>query len=186
MLSVLVQKPFAFHCNLKCASWRTWQDSTGGGRRKRRDCSLISLFRFCCLFDFCFILGIKKNLDLVSSDFSLLNVRNSGLDPTNRTFWGRRRRNHTCNDYAFFPSWSFRFWTRERKKWGGGGVRSGCSDHASSVVAVANLVPLHTVRWEKHGRWYDNHLHLKTNWAAVTVICERSIFSTIVWNEVKN
>ena len=45
----------------------------------------------------------KKNLDPVSSDFSLLNVRNSGLDPTNRTFWGRRRRNHTCNDYAFFP-----------------------------------------------------------------------------------
>ena len=50
-----------------------------------------------------FYFGRKKTLDLVSSDFSLLNVRNSGLDPTSRTFWGRRRRNHTCNDYAFFP-----------------------------------------------------------------------------------
>ena len=39
----------------------------------------------------------------MSSDFSLLNVRKSSLDPTSRTFWGRRRRNHTCNDYAFFP-----------------------------------------------------------------------------------
>lgn len=31
-------------------------------------------------------------------------------------------------------------------------MRSGCSDHTSFVVAVANLVPLHTVRWEKRGR----------------------------------
>ena len=63
---------------------------------------MISLFVF--VFCLIFVLfGRKKTLDLVSSDFSLLNVRNSRFDPTSRTFWGRRRRNHTCNDYAFFP-----------------------------------------------------------------------------------